>query len=231
MLARQGTSGKTVNRMLQIDETSTDLLYKLEAIRLLCKHTGCAQRYLTHDAFNAIFQSTRRSDAAHGTDHHQRFLAYMHRIQDEDLTCGIAMTDAKGDRSKRPHEQVVPDVYVHIVERRAGGIVISGTKAIVTGAPYVHEFLVMPGPNMMREDADFAVCCAVPIDAPGITIVARPPGRPTRRKRGEILRPLRPVDRRGDLRQGIRAIGSRFPRRRVERSGVPDADLCDASPP
>ena len=55
MLARQGTSGKTVNRMLHIDETSTDLLYKLEAVRLLCKHSGCAQRYLTHDAFNAIF--------------------------------------------------------------------------------------------------------------------------------------------------------------------------------
>ncbi len=178
MLARQGTSGKTVNRMLHIDETSTDLLYKLEAIRLLCKHSGCAQRYLTHDAFNAIFQSTRRSDAAHGTEYHQRFLAYMHRIQDEDLTCGVAMTDAKGDRSKRPHEQAVPDVYVRIVERRADGIVISGTKAIVTGAPYVHEFLVMPGRNMVREDADFAVCCAVPIDAHGITIVARPAGRP-----------------------------------------------------
>jgi 4-hydroxybutyryl-CoA dehydratase/vinylacetyl-CoA-Delta-isomerase len=33
--------------------------------------------------------------------------------------------------------------------------------------------------NMGREaDADFAVCCAVPVDAPGITIVARPAGRP-----------------------------------------------------
>ncbi len=33
MTARQGTSGKTVNRMLHINETSTDLLYKLEAVR------------------------------------------------------------------------------------------------------------------------------------------------------------------------------------------------------
>ena len=31
---------------------------------------------------------------------------------------------------------------------------------------------------MDREDADFAVCCAVPLDAPGVTIVARPAGRP-----------------------------------------------------
>src|SRR5690349_7133040 len=73
MTARQGTTGKTVNRMLHIDESSTDLLYKLEAIRLVCKIAGCAQRYLTHDALNGIFQATKRTDDAHGTDYHQRF--------------------------------------------------------------------------------------------------------------------------------------------------------------
>ena len=88
------------------------------------------------------------------------------------------MTDAKGDRSKRPHEQANRDSYVHIVERNGKGIVISGTKAIVTGAPYMHEFLVMPSRNMTEADADFAVCCAVPCDADGLTIVARPAGRP-----------------------------------------------------
>jgi 4-hydroxybutyryl-CoA dehydratase/vinylacetyl-CoA-Delta-isomerase len=114
MTARQGTSGKTVNRMLHIDENSTDLLYKLEAVRLLCRTSGCAQRYLCHDAFGGIFQATKRADAAHGTDYHQRFLNYLHKFQDEDLTVGIAMTDAKGDRSKRPGQQENPDVYVHI---------------------------------------------------------------------------------------------------------------------
>lgn len=178
MTARQGTSGKTVNRMLHIDETSQDLLYKLEAIRLLCKETGCAQRYLTHDAFNGIFQATRRADAEHGTDYHQRFLAYLHKAQDEDLTLGVAMTDAKGDRSAKPGAQANRDVYVHIKERRKDGLVIRGTKAIVTGAPYMHEFLVMPCRTHTREDADFAVCCAVPVDAAGVTIIARPAGRP-----------------------------------------------------
>jgi 4-hydroxybutyryl-CoA dehydratase/vinylacetyl-CoA-Delta-isomerase len=102
MLARQSTSGKTVNRMLHIDESSTDLLYKLEAVRLVCQESGCAQRYLAHDALNGISQATKRCDDARGTDYHQRFLAYLHRVQDEDLALGIAMTDAKGDRSKRP---------------------------------------------------------------------------------------------------------------------------------
>jgi 4-hydroxybutyryl-CoA dehydratase/vinylacetyl-CoA-Delta-isomerase len=147
-------------------------------VRLVCRESGCAQRYLVHDAFNGIFQATKRADAQHGTDYHQRFLAYMHEVQDEDLTLGIAMTDAKGDRSKHPGEQANPDVYVRIKERRPDGIVIRGTKAIVTGAPYMHGFLVMPCRTMTPEDADFAVCCAVPVDAPGVTIVAKPAGRP-----------------------------------------------------
>ncbi len=178
MTARQMTSGKTVNRMLHICETSTDLLYKLEAVRLVCCESGCAQRYLSHDGLNAIFQATRRMDANHGTDTHQRFLAYLHRVQDEDLTLGVAMTDAKGDRARRPGGQSNPDVYVHISERRRDGIVIRGTKAIVTGAPYMHELLVMPCRTMTAEDADFAVCCAVPVDAEGVTIISRPAGRP-----------------------------------------------------
>lgn len=178
MTALQGTSGKTVNRMVHINENSTDLLNKLEAVRLVCKVSGCAMRYLTHDALNGIFQATRRTDDVHNTDYSQRFLNYLHYVQERDLTLAVAMTDAKGDRSKRPGQQPNPDVYVHIKERRPDGIVIRGTKAIVTGAPYVHEFLVMPCRTHTKEDADFAVCCAVPVDAPGVTIVARPAGRP-----------------------------------------------------
>ena len=178
MTARQSTSGKIVNRMLHIDETGSDLLAKLEAVRLVCKYSGCAQRYLSHDALSALYQATRHTDDAHSTDYAQRFLTYLHRVQDEDLTLGIAMTDAKGDRAKRPGAQANPDVYVHIKERRPDGIVIRGTKAIVTGAPYMHEYLVMPCRTHTRDDADFAVCCAVPVDAAGVTIVARPAGRP-----------------------------------------------------
>lgn len=176
--AIERASGLTVNRMLHINRDSQDLLNKLEAVRLLCRETGCAQRYLAHDGLNALFQATHRIDADHGTGYHPRLLNYLRDVQDRDLTLGIAMTDAKGDRALRPHEQKNPDVYVRIVERRGGGIVIRGTKAIVTAAPYVHELLVMPCRNMTVADSDFAVCCAVPVDAPGVTIVAKPAGRP-----------------------------------------------------
>ena len=177
MTAVQQSSGKTVNRMLHINDGSQDLLNKLEAVRLVCKVSGCAQRYLSHDALNAIFQATKRTDDQHATAYHQRFMTYLHDVQERDLTLGVAMTDAKGDRSKRPGEQENSDVYVHIKERRPDGIVINGIKAIVTGAPYMHEFLVMPCRTHRAEDADYAVCCAIPIDAEGITIIAKPAGR------------------------------------------------------
>ena len=179
MLAQVSATGQTVPRMLHLNESAGDLLNKLEAVRVLCQETGCAQRYLAHDALNAIAQVTARIDDARGsTEHRARFAHYLQHVQQGDLALGIAMTDAKGDRSKKPHQQANPDTYVHVVERNARGIVISGTKAIVTGAPYMHELLVMPCRNMGKDDADFAVCCAVPIDAEGVTVIARPAGRP-----------------------------------------------------
>ena len=177
-LAQDPLTGRTVNRFLHINATTHDLLAKLEYVRLVCQETGCAMRYLSMDGLNALHQLTYRLDADHATDYQARFRAYLDHVQAEDLTVGIAMTDAKGDRSLRPHQQPNPDTYLHVVERRADGIVISGTKAIVTSAPYVHELLVLPGRAMTAEDAPFAVACAVPIDAPGLTIVARPAGRP-----------------------------------------------------
>jgi len=172
------TTAEGISRMLHINRHTDDLLAKLEAVRLMCREAGCAQRYLAHDALNAIHQATHRADAVHGGERHARFLHYLGDVQRRDLALGIAMTDAKGDRSKRPGQQVNRDMYVHVRERRADGIVIRGTKAIVTGAAYMHEFLVMPCRTMTPEDADFALCCAVPADAPGVMIVARPAGRP-----------------------------------------------------
>ena len=178
MLAVEEETGRTVHRMTQIDRTPDDLLRKLEAVRLMCRETGCAQRYLVHDAFNGLYQATKRCDAELSTKYFERFRAFMIEAQASGENYAIAMTDAKGERQKKPHQQTNPDTYVHVVEERADGIVISGVKAIVTSAPYVHGFLVMPCRAMTPEDKAFAVCCYVPIDAEGVTIAARQAGRP-----------------------------------------------------
>ena len=114
MTATQEGSGRLANRMLHVNGSRDDLLAKLEAVRLVCRESGCAQRYLAHDALNALHHGTRLADAVHGGERHQRFLAYLDDVQARDLTLGIAMTDAKGDRSARPGQQANRDVHVHI---------------------------------------------------------------------------------------------------------------------
>jgi len=178
MTAVSHVTGKKVNRLLHINTSQNDLLKKLEMTRLLCRETGCAQRYLCHDALNALYENTNNTDVKYGTDYHVKFLNYLEQVQDEDLTMCVAMTDAKGDRTKRPHEQHNPDLYLRMVARDENGITVRGIKAIVTGAPYTHEILVLPTRNMTFQDKDYAISFAIPIDAPGVELVSRQAGRP-----------------------------------------------------
>ena len=91
-LATQSERSRVVNRMLHVNESSGDLLNKLEAVRVLCQETGCAQRYLAHDALNGLAQATAHIDDARGsTEHRARFKAYLADVQDRDLSLGIAM--------------------------------------------------------------------------------------------------------------------------------------------
>ena len=173
-----GPRGHEINRMMAIPETADDLLHKLEAVRLLCQETGCAQRYLGGDALAALRQATHRVDAEEGTEYAPRLEVQLERIWGLDLALGVAMTDGKGDRRLRPHAQPSPESYLRIVERRGDGVVLSGVKAIITGGPYVHELVVLPCRNLLEADADYAVAALVPLDAEGLTLVARPAGRP-----------------------------------------------------
>lgn len=81
------------------------------------------------------------------------------------------MTDPKGDRSKRPSDQSDPDLFTHVTEKRSDGIVIRGAKAHMTGGVNSHEILIMPTQNMTKGDEAYAVCAAIPLKSPGITLI------------------------------------------------------------
>ena len=140
--------------------------------RLLGQKTAaCFQRCVGMDAFNAVFSTTYETDKAHGTNYHENFKKFMLYVQENDLTIDGAMTDPKGDRSKAPHAQEDPDLFLRIVERRNNGIVVRGAKAHQTGVLNSHEVIVMPTQSMRAEDADYAVSFAVPMDTPGISMI------------------------------------------------------------
>lgn len=169
MTATSHLSGEKVNRFCHLHQSSEDLVKKVKMQRLLGQKTAaCFQRCVGMDAINAVDSVTFEMDSKLGTTYHKRFIKFLTMMQEEDLTVDGAMTDPKGDRGLPPSKQEDADLFVHVVERRQDGIVVSGAKAHQTGAINSHWILVMPTIAMGREDADYAVSFVAPADAEGI---------------------------------------------------------------
>ena len=164
--------GDVVNRFTHLHQSPQDLVNKVKMQRHCGLGTACCfQRCVGMDAANAIFSTTYDCDQKHGTDYHQRFRDYWTWIQQNDLVVDGAMTDPKGDRGKRPKDQLDPDLFLRVKERRPGGIIISGAKLHQTGMLNSHEILVMPTLTMRPGEEAWAVCCAVPTNDPGIRYI------------------------------------------------------------
>ena len=164
--------GRKVNRFTNIHRNATDLVNKVKMQRLCGQKTAaCFQRCVGMDSFNAEWSTTYEIDKKYGTNYHENFKKFVKYVQDADLTVDGAMTDPKGDRGLAPHAQADPDLYLHIVERRADGIVVKGAKAHQTGIINSQEVIVMPTIAMGPDDKDYAVSFAVPTDAEGITMI------------------------------------------------------------
>jgi 4-hydroxybutyryl-CoA dehydratase / vinylacetyl-CoA-Delta-isomerase len=180
-------TGEPVNRFLHITGTVEDVVEQNRMQRRLGRLTGtCFQRCVGMDALNALFSLTFDIDAAHGTDYHARFVAWLGEMQRLNVVIGGAMTDPKGDRSTSPSGQADPDLYLRVVERRDDGVVIRGAKAHQTGAVNSHWMVVMPTARLTEADADYAIVGAVPVDAPGITYVYGRQSADTRSMEGDL---------------------------------------------
>ncbi len=186
--AKSHLTGRTISRFTHVHQNVEDLIKKVKLLRVLGQKTGtCFQRCVGFDGINAAYSVTYEIDQKFGTDYFERFKNWLIRIQDENLMVVGAMTDPKGDRSKSPADQPDPDQYVHVVDRRDGGIIIRGAKLHMTGAVNSHEILVMPTTAMDQRSKDYAVVCAVPIDAPGVTMIfGRQAGDDRRDKRERV---------------------------------------------
>ena len=168
-------TGQEVNRWAHLPQTPEDLMQKQLIVRIGARRAGgCIQRCMGQDAINALAVCSKEIDEARGTDYHQRFLDYIKWYQENDVNGCCAQTDSKGDRMKRPSQQSDPDAYVHIVEERPDGIVVSGFKMSITQAAYADELLVVPTRALMEPDRDYAVAFAVPADAEGVSLITRP---------------------------------------------------------
>lgn len=165
-------TGGPVNRFTHVATSADDLVMQNEMQRRLGQLTGtCFQRCVGMDAINALHSVTWDIDAAHDTGYHRRFLDFVTMIQQRGFVVGGAMTDVKGDRSKAPHEQEDPDLFVHVSRRTDDGVYIRGAKAHQTGCINSHWLIVMPTLRLGPDDRDYAITGAIPVDADGITYI------------------------------------------------------------
>jgi 4-hydroxybutyryl-CoA dehydratase/vinylacetyl-CoA-Delta-isomerase len=161
-----------INRFLHVPTSPNDLVAKHEMQRELGRRTGtCFQRCVGLDAIGTCHSVTFDVDAKGNTDYHARFLAFLRRAQAANVVIGGAMTDPKGDRSKAPHQQSDPDLFLHVVKRDSNGVYVSGAKMHQTGAVNSHWLIFMPTMRMTAADRDWSVVGAVRVDTPGLTYI------------------------------------------------------------
>lgn len=130
-------------------------------------------------------------------EYRERIYAFVEDCKTADVRCSEAITDAKGHRRRRPSQQDDPDFYVRVVDRQRDGIVISGAKMHITGAPLVHEQVVLPTKSMKPGEEDYALACSVPTNAEGLRIV-----NTTNAPRGDDVRHY-PISRRTNMPEGL----------------------------
>ena len=96
---------------------------------------------------------------------------YVEEMQTADLRLVECITDAKGDRGKRPGQQEDPDAYLRVVDRSADGVVVRGAKLHITGAPIGHELMTIPTKAMKPGEEDYAIAFSIPVNTPGVKVI------------------------------------------------------------
>jgi 4-hydroxybutyryl-CoA dehydratase/vinylacetyl-CoA-Delta-isomerase len=174
-----------INRFNNPPTSVADLVARVKMNRLLGRRVGtCFQRCTGQDCLVALSVTTYDVDRKYGTDYNKRFLDFLKYMQKNDLVANAGVTDVKGDRNLSPKEQPDKDVYLHVVEKRADGIVVRGAKCHQTGSLSAHEIIVLPTRALRKGEEEFAVAFAVPTDTAGVIHVVGRSSLDTREQDG-----------------------------------------------
>jgi 4-hydroxyphenylacetate 3-monooxygenase len=102
-----------------------------------------------------------------------RARAYYRYCVAGDLCLTHALNDQYYDRTKRVSEQPDPDLILHVVRETSDGPIVRGLRTLSTLAPLSDEALVYPNRPRDPDEGDFALAFAIPMNAPGLTVVCR----------------------------------------------------------
>jgi 4-hydroxybutyryl-CoA dehydratase/vinylacetyl-CoA-Delta-isomerase len=159
-------TGEEAHRIYQVPTSEADLATRVE----LLQHTSIGT------AVSGVYMALMsvKDDVAQVNPQCAANIERMYRYcRDNDLRAAEVITDPKGDRKRRAHEQDDPDLYVRIVDRTPDGIVVRGAKLHITAASLVHELVVMPTKGMRQDEKDYAVSFSIPVNTKGVSIINR----------------------------------------------------------
>jgi 4-hydroxybutyryl-CoA dehydratase/vinylacetyl-CoA-Delta-isomerase len=163
----------TIHRHTSLMCTAEDMMYNSKLKRKMYHLTGSCTGALCvgWNGLNVMWSVTHEMDQDLGTNYHDRVKEWGLKMQAKGLLVAGALTDAKGNRKLRPHQQPDLDSNLRIVETKRDGIVIRGGKLMICGTAASEEIFLMPGSTYRETDKDFAIACVVPRDIEGLTIV------------------------------------------------------------
>lgn len=119
------------------------------------------------DALFALLRATSGEGAKNAR-------AFYERVRREDLALAVAQTDVKGDRSRPPHAQADPDLYLRIIDEDEHSITVRGAKCHTSFSANADELVVLPTRAMGPEDKAYAVSFAIRVDHPGVELYVSP---------------------------------------------------------
>jgi len=166
-------TGEPMSRYFEPPRTPDDLEKRLQMIGTAIRLTGGLPfgKDIGTDAMYAIMTTAGQMGKPEYSERARNFLEYLRR---NDLNLCGAITCVKGDRGKTPAMQAHPDYYVRVADKNDDGIILKGAKIHITGAPVANEILVLPTRQMRENEPEYAVACAVPANAEGVTFICRP---------------------------------------------------------
>jgi len=166
-------TGEPIHRNTSLMTNPEEMAYNSKFKRKMYHLTGSCTGGLCvgWNGLNVMWSITSEIDQALGTDYHARLKEWGIKFQNRGLIVSGALTDAKGNRKLKPHQQADLDTNLHIVEKRSDGIVIRGAKLMICGVSASDEIFLLPGSGYGEADKDFALACVVPRDIDGLTIV------------------------------------------------------------
>jgi 4-hydroxybutyryl-CoA dehydratase/vinylacetyl-CoA-Delta-isomerase len=178
-LAVMRDGGGEYSRYFHLPRNSDDLLKRSELIAASTREGATLVvliKEIGTDALYALHILGERMAAAGKPEYRERVAKYHRYCRDNDLAVAVAQTDVKGDRSLGPTAQDHPDYYVRVVEERPDGIVVRGAKVHTSVSTNTNEVIVLPTRAMRAEDKAYAVAFALPINTPGLKLIASPHG-------------------------------------------------------